>query len=319
MKAIVYKNYGGPEVFELHETAMPEPKDDEVRVRVQAVSINDWDWALMKGDTVNRMINGFKKPRINILGSDIAGIVDRVGSKAGKFRPGDEVYGDLSGRWGGFAEYVCAQENKLAIKPASMSFSEAAALPQAGMLAIQGLVEYGKLKQAERVLFNGAGGGVGTIGMQIAKISGAHCTGVDNSYKQDKMLELGFDEVLDYTKEDFTKKEERYDLVIDVKTNRSPHHYTRVLNRGGRYVTAGGSITRLLQTFISMPAYNLFTQKRIRIVNLKANKELHLLNEWYEAGQLKPVIDGPYYLEDYRSAFDRYGSMNHFGKVVIEI
>ncbi|MGZ8561911.1 MAG: NAD(P)-dependent alcohol dehydrogenase, partial [Flavisolibacter sp.] len=163
MKAIVYQQYGGPEVLKMQEVEKPVPKDDEVLVKVKAVSINDWDWSLMKGDAVNRMINGFKKPRIQILGSDIAGIVETIGKSVKSFTPGDEVYGDLSNHWGGFAEYVCAPEKNLAIKPPQMLFTEAAALPQAGMLAVQGLMDCGNIRKAERVLINGAGGGVGTI------------------------------------------------------------------------------------------------------------------------------------------------------------
>lgn len=317
MKAIVYHQYGNPGVLKMMEVEKPVPREGEVLIRVKAACINDWDWALMKGDAVNRMINGFKKPKINILGSDIAGVVESSGIKAGKFKTGDEVYGDLSGRWGGFAEYVCAPEKSLALKPKSMSFTEAAALPQAGMLAVQGLIDCGKIKKGEKVLINGAGGGVGTIGIQLAKTFDAEITGVDNAYKQDQMIALGFDQALDYTKDDFTRKGTKYDLVFDVKTSRSVLDYARALEPGGRYVTAGGSISRLLQGLIYMPLFYLFSKKRIRIVNLKVNKDLGYLNELYEAGKLKPVIDGPYAFDDYKIAFERYGSMKHFGKVVL--
>ena len=198
MKAITYRQYGGPEVFQLEEIERPVPKDDEVLIRVKAASINDWDWALMKGDSVNRMINGFKRPKIRILGSDVAGIVESTGSNAAIYKPGDEVYGDLSGKWGGFAEYVCTQEKNLSFKPRPMSFTEAAALPQAGMLAVQGLIDCGKIIQGERILVNGAGGGVGTIGIQVAKTYNAEVTGVDKTRKLEKMLEIGFDHVIDY-------------------------------------------------------------------------------------------------------------------------
>ncbi|MGZ8545563.1 MAG: NAD(P)-dependent alcohol dehydrogenase [Flavisolibacter sp.] len=318
MKAIVYQQYGGPEVLKMQEVEKPVPKDDEVLVKVKAVSINDWDWSLMKGDAVNRMINGFKKPRIQILGSDIAGIVETIGKSVKSFTPGDEVYGDLSNHWGGFAEYVCAPEKNLAIKPPQMLFTEAAALPQAGMLAVQGLMDCGNIRKAERVLINGAGGGVGTIGIQIAKLYKAEVTGVDNSFKQEQMLSLGFDHVLDYTKDDFTSNSLKYDLILDVKTYRSVLDYARALKPGGRYVTAGGSIGRLFQALLYMPLFYLFSKKRILIVNLKINKDLQYLNELYEAGKLKPVIE-KYDFEDYQQAFLRYGSMQHFGKVVLEI
>lgn len=179
MKAIVYTKYGTPDVLELKEVDKPVPKPDELLVKVFAVSLNDWDLGLLEGDFVNRMLNGIRKPKIQILGSDIAGQVERVGHNVTKFRPGDHVYGDLSGRWGGFAEYTCANENAVALKPAGMSFEEAAAIPQAAMLAVQGLLDRGDIQSGQTLLINGAGGGVGTFGVQIAKLFGAEVTGVD--------------------------------------------------------------------------------------------------------------------------------------------
>ena len=169
MKAIVYHKYGTPDALELTEVDKPIPKDDEVLIKVHAVSINDWDSGLLNGDFINRMLNGLRKPKRKILGSDIAGRIDSIGKNITQFKPGDEVYGDLSGRWGGFAEYVCAQEKTLALKPPGMSFNEAAAIPQAAMLAVQGLIDKGKIHGGQNLLINGAGGGVGTFAVQIAK------------------------------------------------------------------------------------------------------------------------------------------------------
>ena len=208
MKAIVYHKYGTPDALELTEVDKPIPKDDEVLIKVHAVSINDWDSGLLNGDFINRMLNGLRKPKRKILGSDIAGRIDSIGKNITQFKPGDEVYGDLSGRWGGFAEYVCAQEKTLALKPSTMSFEEAAAIPQAAMLAVQGLIDKGKIKQGQKLLINGAGGGVGTFGIQIAKLYGVEATGVDSTSKLDMLRSMGFDHVIDYTKEDFTKKRE---------------------------------------------------------------------------------------------------------------
>ena len=173
MKAIVYYKYGTPDNLELKEVDKPVPGDNEVLIKVYAVSINDWDLGLLGGDFINRILNGLRKPKRKILGSDIAGRIEAVGKYVRKFKPGEEVYGDLSGRWGGFAEYVCAREKSLAIKPAAMSFEEAAAIPQAAMLAVQGLIDKGKIKQGQKLLINGAGGGVGTFGIQIAKLYSA--------------------------------------------------------------------------------------------------------------------------------------------------
>lgn len=207
MKAIVYTKYGGPEVLQIKELEKPYPKNDEVLVKVYAVSINDWDDGLLHGDFINRMINGLLKPKKKILGSDIAGRIEAIGKNVTRFKTGDEVYGDQSGQWGGFAEYVCAREKALALKPASMSFEQAAAIPQAAMLAVQGLIDKGKIHPGQKLLINGAGGGVGTFGIQIAKLYGVEVTGVDSTGKLEMMRSMGFDHVIDYTKEDFTKME----------------------------------------------------------------------------------------------------------------
>jgi NADPH:quinone reductase-like Zn-dependent oxidoreductase len=224
-----------------------------VLVKVYAVSINDWDLGLMQGDFINRMLNGLLKPKRKIFGSDIAGQVEAVGKNVTRFKAGDDVYGDLSGHWGGFAQYVCAQEKALALKPAGMSFIEAAAIPQAGMLAVQGLIDKGNIQHGQKLLINGAGGGVGTFAVQIAKLYGAETTGVDSAAKLDMMRSLGFDHVIDYTKEDFTKNGKQYDLILDAKTTRSMFDYARALSPDGIYVTVGGSIGRLMQSLVLGP------------------------------------------------------------------
>ena len=319
MKAIVYTKYGGPEVLQLKEIEKPIPKDDEVLIKVHAVSLNDWDYGLLQGDFINRMMFGFLRPKKTILGSDIAGRIEAVGKAVKKFKPGDEVYGDLSGHWGGLAEYVCAVENALALKPAAMSFIEAAAIPQAAMLAVQGLIDKGQIKQGQKILINGAGGGVGTFAIQIAKLYGAEVTGVDSAAKLDMLRSLGFDYVIDYTKEDFTKNGQLYDLILDVKTNRSVFDYTRALCRNGIYVTVGGSIGRLFQALFFGWWIKLIHKKHIRIVALKLNKDLAYMNELFEAGKVKPVIDGPYRLDEAPDAFRLFGKAAHKGKIVIVI
>lgn len=320
MKAIVYEKYGSPDVLELKEVEKPAPKENEVLVKVHAVSINDWDWQLLQGiPFVNRMINGILKPKKKILGSDIAGRVEAVGKNVKQFQPGDEVFGDLSGDWGGFAEYVCARENALALKPASMTFEEAAAIPQAAMLAVQGLLDKGQIQLGQRLLINGAGGGVGTFAVQIAKLYSVEVTGVDSAGKLDMLRSIGFDHVLDYTKEDFTKTGQCYDLILDVKTNRSMFDFTRALCSKGMYVTVGGSTVRLFQALLLGPLISMITKKKIRIVALKPNKDLAYINELFETGKVKPVIDGPYKLSEVREAMQYFGDGNHKGKVVITI
>lgn len=317
MKAIVYTKYGGPEVLQLKEIEKPSPKDDEVLIKVHAASINDWDFGLLEGDLINRLLNGILKPKRKILGSDIAGRIEAIGKNITKFKTGDDVYGDLSGYWGGFAEYTCALEKSLALKPAAMSFEEAAAIPQAAMLAVQGLIDKGKIHPGQKVLINGAGGGVGTFAVQIARLYGVEITAVDSTGKLDMLRSIGFDHVIDYTKEDFTKNGRRYDLILDVKTNRSMFDYARALHPGGTYVTVGGSMNRLLQALILGPLISIIRKRQLRIVALKTNKDLLYMNELFEAGKIKPVIDGPYKLTEFVEAFRLFGNAAHKGKVVI--
>jgi len=319
MKAIVYTKYGGPGVLQIKEVEKPFPKDDEVLIKVHAVSINDWDMGLLHGDFINRMLNGLRKPKRTILGSDIAGRIEAVGKNISKFKIGDEVYGDLSGRWGGFAEYVCAPEKALALKPAAMSFEEAASIPQAAMLAVQGLIDKGKIHAGQKLLINGAGGGVGTFGVQIAKLYGIEITGVDSTAKLDMLRSIGFDHVIDYTQKDFTKNGQHYDLILDAKTNRSMFDYSRALSPNGIYVTVGGSISRLLQALLLGPLISIINKKHIRIVSLKTNKDLIFMNELFEAGKVKPVISGPYKLDEFHEAFRIFDKAEHKGKVVITI
>jgi NADPH:quinone reductase-like Zn-dependent oxidoreductase len=319
MKAVVYEKYGTPDVLELKEIDKPVPADNEVLVKVYSVSLNDWDWGLLQGDFVNRMLYGFKKPKIKILGSDIAGKIEAVGKNVTKFKPGDEVFGDLSGHWGGLAEYVCTHENALALKSAAMTFDQAASIPQAAMLAVQALLDVGKIQAGQKLLINGAGGGVGTFGVQIAKTLDIEVTGVDSTAKLDMMRSLGFDHVIDYTREDFTRNGKRYDLILDVKTNRSIFNFVRSLNSNGMYVTVGGSMKQLLAALFFKPWISIFSKKHMCLVALKLNKDLIYMNELFEAGKVKPVIDGPYTLEETVKAFKHYVSGAHKGKIVIRI
>ena len=319
MKAIVYYKYGTPDDLELKEVDKPVPGDDEVLIKVFAASINDWDLGLLGGDFINRILNGLRKPKRKILGSDIAGRIETVGKNVKKFRQGEEVYGDLSGQWGGFAEYVCTKEKFLALKPAAMHFEEAAAIPQAAMLAVQGLIDKGKIKNGQKLLINGAGGGVGTFGIQIAKLYDVEVTGVDSTAKLEMMRSMGFAHVIDYTKEDFTKNGKCYDLILDVKTNRSMFDYARALCRNGVYVTVGGSTSRLFQSLLLAPWIRIIHKKHIRLVALKQNKDLNYMNELFEAGKLRVVIDGPYRFDQIPDAFRIFSKGEHKGKIVIRI
>lgn len=321
MKAVIYTEYGGAASLRTAEVTNPLPLDNEVLIKVRAVSINDWDYALLQPDLFNRLMSGYSKPKRQIIGSDIAGQIESVGSGVIKFKPGDEVYGDLSGRWGGFAEYVCAPKDALAMKPTRMTFEEAAAIPQAAMLAVQGLIDKGNLQPGQKLLINGAGGGVGTFGIQIAQSLGVNnITVVDKGEKLALLKSLGATQCIDYTKEDFTKNGQTYDLILDAKTNRPISDYLRALNPDGKYVTVGGDLSRLLKIFLSMPWINRTSKKKIGIVALKPNKDLAYMNSLYEAGQLKCIIDEHRYkLEDVPEAMQYFGRADHKGKIVISL
>ena len=319
MKAIVFSEYGSPDGLRLCEVEPPVPKRDEVLVKVRAASINDWDLGILRGATLlDRLMHGLFRPKVRILGCDVAGRVEAVGEGVTAFQPGDEVFGDLCAcGFGGFAEYVCAREGALALKPAGMTFEQAAAIPQAGMLALQGLRDAGHLQPGQRLLINGAGGGVGTFALQLAKECGAEVTAVDRAEKLDLCRSLGADHVLDYAQADFTRTGQRYDLILDVKTNRPVFAYLRALRPRGTYVTVGGSLLRLLQAFLLGPWISRVHKKRIRIVALKPNKDLAHMKDLFEAGKVVPVIEGPYALSEVPAALKVFERGDHQGKMII--
>ena len=322
MKAVILPRYGGPDALELREVPEPIPKADQVLVRVHAASINDWDWEILRGHTLLvRVLHGLLTPRVRVIGCDIAGRVAKLGEGVKALRVGDEVYGDLCMQgFGAFAEYACASEASLARKPAGMTFEQAAAIPQAGMLAVQGLIDVGQIRPRQRVLLNGAGGGVGTSALQIAKKQyDAEVTVIDRADKLDMLRALGADHVIDYRQEDFTRSARSYDLILDVKTNRSPFAYAHALSPNGTYVTVGGSIPRLLQTAMLGPLISRASGKHVRVAGLKPNKDLAYVNQLFEAGALTPVIDRQYAFPEVADAFRRFGAADHKGKIVLMI
>jgi NADPH:quinone reductase-like Zn-dependent oxidoreductase len=321
MKAIILKEYGLPKLLEIGEVAMPVPKSDEVLVRIHSASINDWDWGLVRGKPfVIRLFFGLKKPKISIPGVDASGVIEAVGGNVRSFNIGDEIYCDLSEcGCGGFAEYVCIPEKTLSKKPSNISFNEAAALPHAGLLALQGLVEKGKVKSGQRVLVNGAGGGVGTLGIQILKPHGVNVTGVDSGEKLGLMKSLGYDSVMDYIKTDFTGTGEKYDLILDTKSNRSVFKYARSLKRNGSYITVGGSMYRLFEILLLGSLISLFTSKKLSVLIHKPNKGLDQISKLVETRQLKPVVDGPYGFDKIPELIQYFGEGRHLGKIVVEI
>ncbi|MFC1866144.1 NAD(P)-dependent alcohol dehydrogenase [Chloroflexota bacterium] len=318
MKAVICSKYGPPEVLQLKDVEKPVPKDNEVLVKVHAASVNAADLEILRGVFVNRMVAPIK-PMYKILGTDITGRVDSVGRNVKQFHPGDEIWGDLSFPLGfsTFAEYVCIPENALRLKPTSMTFEEAAAIPTAGVVALQNLLAKRPIHQGQKVLINGAGGGVGTFTVQIAKYFGAEVTGVDSKEKLDMLRSIGADHVIDYTQEDFTKNGQLYDLILDVVVHRWIFDYKRALSPEGICVMVGGSITRV---FLNVLLGKLMTgKKKIGLGAWKPNKreDLDYLKELFEAGKVKPVIDRCYPLSEVPDAF-RYLEEGHVqGKVVI--
>lgn len=317
MKAIVVSKYGPPEQLELKELPTPSPKEQEVLVKVHATAVNDYDWSLVRGKPyLYRLMFGLLKPKGPVPGIELAGTIEAVGKGVSSFKIGDEVYGDISEfGWGSFAEGCCVNEKALVLKPSKMTFEEAAAISHASMLAAQGLVDVGKIEKGQKVLINGAGGGMGTFGLQIAKIFDAEVTGVDSGEKLTMMKSLGFDHLIDYQKEDFTKNKQQYHLILDAKTTRAPSAYLRSLKPNGRYVTVGGELGRLFQIFLARK----LGKKKVFLVGLKQNKDLAWINELYLAGRIKPVIDGPYTLGEIPRLLQYFGEGKHQGKIVIRI
>jgi len=323
VKAIVFTEYGSPDLLQLKEVPKPVPNDEDVMVKVHASSINSWDWEFQSGTSwITRISSGLFKPKPTkqILGSDVAGTVESVGSNVTRFKSGDEVFGDLWDSWGGFAEYACANENSFELKPANITFKQAAAVPQAGVLAFQGLQTTGEIKPGQKVLINGAGGGVGTFAVQIAKHVGTEVTGVDNSHKLDIVRSLGADYVIDYTQEDFTKNGRQYDLILDVHTCRSMFDYKRALTPTGTYAIVGGSSLRVDQALLLRlwASITRDTQK-LRLVFEGPNKGLADLAKLLEGGSVIPVVDSVYPLCEVPGAMRHFIEGRHKGKIVIEI
>src|SRR3989304_267404 len=320
MKAVVYTKYGSPDVLQLKEVAKPAPTDDEILIKVHAVSVNRSDWEGLRGKPLYARIGGLLKPRHQILGSDIAGRVEMAGRNNRQFQPGDEVFGDILGRMGGFAEYVCARGRTLALNPASMTFEEVAAIPQAAVIALQGIRDKGQVQPGQKVLINGAGGGAGSFAVQLAKLYGAEVAGVDNTGKLGFMRSLGADHVIDYTREDFTKNGIQYDLILDVIAHRSVFAYRRALKPNGSYFAVGGSVVTMFQIFLLGPWIRRTSGKNLQVLAVQRNqKDLAFVTELCEAGKVVPVIDRRYPLREVPEALRYLGEGHAKGKIVITV
>jgi len=320
MKAIVRTKYGSPDVLELKEVERPTPKDNEVLVKVRAASVNKADLYFLRGPLIVRLVGGgLLKPKRKILGIDIAGRVEAVGRNVEQFQPNDEVFGCCRG---GFAEYACAREDLLALKPTNMTFEEAAAVPVAATTALQGLRK-GQIRSGQKILINGASGGVGTFAVQIAKSFGAEVTAVCSTEKLDLVRSIGADHVIDYTREDFTKKEQRYDLIVQVHGYHSILDYRRALSPKGIYIMVGSSrvVVALFQAILFGRLISMIGSKKMGLMGeAKINqKDLVFVKELLEAGMIKPVIDRRYTLSEVPEAFRYFEEGHAKGKVIIAL
>jgi NADPH:quinone reductase-like Zn-dependent oxidoreductase len=322
MKAIVYREYGSPGVLSLQDIPVPVPGDDEVLVKVHASSVNDYDWHLLTGKPFVNRAGGLFRPRHEVLGSDVAGSVAAAGPAVTRFRPGDEVFGDMSPcGFGAFAEYVRAPQGALALKPAGLSFQQAAAVPQAGGLAVLGLRGRHPIRPGDEVLINGAGGGVGTFAVQIAKAHGAEVTGVDRAGKLDTVRAVGADHVIDFTTEDFTRNRRAYDLIVDVAAHRPMSAYRRSLRPGGVCAIIGGSIPRIFLALALGPGLSLLGSKKVGVPLWRPNnpQDIAFLTRLLQARSVAPVVDRVFPLSEAAAAFRRFGAQQHTGKIVITI
>lgn len=320
MRAIVYTRYGPPEVLQLQEVERPVPNDDQVLVKVHAVSLNPADWHARSGMLLARIMNGgLLRPKQSISGADFAGRVEAVGKNVTGFKPGDEVFGRRDP--GGFAEYVTVSQNPIALKPANLSFEQAAAVPVAAITALQGLRDHGELQPGQRVLVHGASGGVGTFAVQIAKAFGAEVTGVCSARNLDLVRSIGADQVIDYTRDDFTRTGQQYDLIIDNVGNRSVLDLARALRPNGICVGVGfSSVGRMLTNGLQQRLIPRAGGTKFRGFIARMNqKDLVVLKELMEAGQVVPVIDRTYSLGEVPEAF-RYAEAGHArGKVIVTL
>jgi NADPH:quinone reductase-like Zn-dependent oxidoreductase len=320
MKAAVSTRYGPPDVVQVLDVEKPAPLDNEVLIQVRAASVNPLDLFAMRGAPLIRRIPALRTPKHKILGCDIAGRVEAVGRHVKQFQPGDDVFGVRGFAGGGFAEYACAPEDKVALKPANRSFEDAAAVPVAGVTALQGLRDKGRIQRGQKVLIDGASGGVGTFAVQIAKSFGAEVTAVCSTRNIETARSIGADHVIDYTVEDFTKSGRRYDLILGANARHSIFDYRRALNQDGIFVLVGGGAVQILPAVLLRPFLSRITSRKTCFFIAKMNqKDLVFLKDLVEAGSVVPVIDRRYPLSDVAEAL-RYLEAGHArGKVIITV
>jgi len=319
VKAVVRHAYGPPESLELVDIDKPVPAEGEVLIRVRATALNASDVEVLTGEPLYGRLWGLFTPAFEVLGSDVAGTVEAVGAGVTRFAPGDAVYGDLFEIWGGFAEYACAPESMLRHKPESLSFEQAAALPQSGTIALQGLRDTAHVRPGQRVLINGAGGGAGSFAIQIAKAMGAEVTAVDSGEKLELVRSLGADHTIDYAKEDFTHNRRRYDIILDMVGHHSIFDFKRSLAPGGRYLMVGGSIKLFFGVFFFGSIVSLLTRKSMKLLTIKTNRDLGALESLVQSGAVVPAIDKTFPLHQAPEALRWQQDGHAKGKLVIAL
>jgi len=313
-----WKDYGAIDQIKIIEIDTPTPKVNEVLIRIHTASINSWDWEIIQGTPWINRVEHRLTSKFKILGADVAGEVVAVGSAVTKLKVGDQVYGDLSRcHWGGFAEYVTADQNALFPKPVNLTFEQAAAVPQAGLLAFQGLRDKGQLQEGDSVLINGASGGVGTFAVQLAKLWGAEITGVCSGPKIDLVKSLGADHVIDYTQQDFTQNGQQYDLILDVQGHHTVADYQQSLSANGRYVMVGGETPLIYRVLWRSIKSALFGGPQMGLLLHKVNQGIGELTQLLEEEKVTPVIDRCYSLDELQLAMRYYVEGNVCGKLVI--
>lgn len=322
MRAVVTDRYGPPEVLQLKNVPIPTPSADEVLIKINAVSLNAADWHVLGADPfMIRLIFGLRKPKIKILGADVSGTIKEVGKDVTQLKSGDEVFGDLSGSgWGGYAEYVCANVDAIVLKPSNITFEMAAASGMAAVAALQSLTKFTKVKPGQQVLINGASGGVGAFAVQIAKSFGAEVTAVCSTGNIAMVRKLGADHVIDYTKQDFANKKEKYDIILGVNGYHSLADYKHALKPGGIYIMIGGNGAQMTQAMIAGPLFSIIGKKKFKHLMAKPNKEnLSQIKDLLESGKVKPVMDKTYTLSEVANALS-YLKLGHAkGKVTIAV
>jgi len=322
MKAWVVRKYGFPENLSIVEVAKPGIAGNEILVKIKAVSINDWDLSNIEGKPlINRLLAGPFRPKKQIMGCDIAGVVEAVGVSVSKFKVGDKVYGDLSsGNFGGFAEYVAVRENQICHMAEGMSFEVAAAIPQAGMLAYQALHDFSEIREGMNILVNGAGGGVGSYVVQMLKNHKVHLTGVDSEAKREFLKQLGYDAFINYQKEDFTESDIKYDIIIDCKTNRPFQRYSKKLKENGEYISIGGDLLKVIRIMLRSKQLEKKFGRKFSCVQLSANRNLPEINQIFESGLINSIIDSKHFtFNEGRKALEYYASGSFWGKVLIKV